>query len=196
MVAHDDGKSKDKTKAVEDLEREPVLDFDALPPEAIQSYIAFYDLAKSFPPQELSEQAVGSSTSSRKRKARAVSPGPAASSSRKRNGDSNAADITSSTTAAAAANGAGAKVADDDPPCPPHFFDADAATHYLGQVASHHFSNQPAPKEGEVVVGFLYKCRAKGELNRPLAHYRLRDGPSIGAGRAQQRPSAAVGRSR
>lgn len=26
-----------------------------------------------------------------------------------------------------------------------------------------------------MVVGFLYKCRAKGELNRPLAHYRLND---------------------
>lgn len=27
-------------------------------------------------------------------------------------------------------------------------------------------------------MGFLYKCRAKGELSRPLAHYRLAEAAS------------------
>ena len=92
-----------------------------------------------------------------------------ASSTRKRT----TVDTSAAESAAAAA--AAAKGNEDEPACPPHFFDADAATNYLSQVATQHFASQPPPKEGEVVVGFLYKCRAKGELNRPLAHYRLSD---------------------
>lgn len=148
---------------------EPVVDFHALPSEVVQSYISFYDLAQSYPPQDSTQQGGDSSANGRKRKARAASPLPA-SSSRKRN----AADPNALDSAAASGTNA-AKVNEDELPCPPHFFDADAATHYLSQVASQHFASQPPPKEGEVVVGFLYKCRAKGELNRPLAHYRLND---------------------
>lgn len=147
---------------------EPVVDFHALPPEVVQSYVSFFDLAQSYPPQDTSEHAE-SSSNGRKRKARPASP-LQLSSTRKRTA---AEPFTVDNTPASGANAS--KANDDEIACPPHFFDADAATHYLSQVASQHFASQPAPKEGEVVVGFLYKCRAKGELNRPLAHYRLSD---------------------
>ena len=152
----------------------------------IQSYISFYDLAQSYPPQDSSQQDAGSSSNGRKRKGRATSPLPTPS-SRKRN----AAEVSAAETAAAFATNA-AKTNDDEIPCPGHFFDADAATNYLSQVATQHFASQPAPKEGEVVVGFLYKCRAKGELNRPLAHYRLND---ISADKSQV-PEAIAQRTR
>jgi hypothetical protein len=48
--------------------------------------------------------------------------------------------------------------------CPSHFFDNQEADNYLANVASRHFANQPAPKEGEVVVQFLYRCKAGGEM--------------------------------
>lgn len=57
-----------------------------------------------------------------------------------------------------------ARAEEEDPPCPSHFYDAEAATSYLGAVAGKHFAHQPPPKEGEVVVQFLYRCRAGGEL--------------------------------
>ncbi|SNX83551.1 uncharacterized protein MEPE_02258 [Melanopsichium pennsylvanicum] len=175
MAPNDDSRSKDKTKANDDVEREPVVDFSTLAPEVVQSYISFFDLAHSYPPIDSSTTTSSSSTSaSRKRKGRLASPTPAAS--RKRT----AAEISAAETSAAyGVNTPKTSVNEDNElACPPHFFDADAATNYLSTVASHHFANQPAPKEGEVVVGFLYKCRAKGELNRPLAHYRLSDGAS------------------
>ncbi|GAC98749.1 hypothetical protein PHSY_006343 [Pseudozyma hubeiensis SY62] len=169
MVANDDSKNKDRSKAHDDTDREPVVDFNALPSEVVQSYISFYDLAQAYPPIDSSQQDAGSSSNGRKRKGRAASP-LTTSLSRKRN----AAESSAAETAAAYGVNA-AKTNEDEIPCPPHFFDADAATNYLSQVATQHFASQPAPKEGEVVVGFLYKCRAKGELNRPLAHYRLND---------------------
>ncbi|TKY87801.1 hypothetical protein EX895_003382 [Sporisorium graminicola] len=169
MVANDDAKSKDKSRPNDDTEREPVVDFNALPSEVVQSYISFYDLAQSYPPLDSSQQEVGSSSNGRKRKGRAASPVPTTS-SRKRNAAENSALETAAVLGANTS-----KTAEDEIACPPHFFDADAATNYLGQVATQHFASQPAPKEGEVVVGFLYKCRAKGELNRPLAHFRLTD---------------------
>lgn len=146
---------------------ESVVDFHALPSEVVQSYVSFYDLAQSYPPQD--QQGAESSSSARKRKGRATSPAPTAS-SRKRN-----AAEASAVETAAALGASSSKTNEDELACPPHFFDADAATNYLSAVATQHFASQPAPKEGEVVVGFLYKCRAKGELNRPLAHYRLSD---------------------
>ncbi|SPO25109.1 uncharacterized protein UTRI_02790_B [Ustilago trichophora] len=169
MAANDDLKSKDKSKPNDDVERDPVVDFHALPSEVVQSYVSFYDLAQSYPPQD-STQDAETSSNVRKRKARAASPAPTTSTSRKRN----AAEASAAETAAAF-GATSSKQNDDEPACPPHFFDADAATNYLSTVAAQHFAAQPAPKEGEVVVGFLYKCRAKGELNRPLAHYRLSD---------------------
>ncbi|EST05827.1 hypothetical protein PSEUBRA_004863 [Kalmanozyma brasiliensis GHG001] len=186
MVAHDDPKSKGTAKATnDDLDREPVVDFNALPSEVVQSYVSFYDLASSYPPQDTSEADLASSSSGRKRKGRAYSPLPTTS-SRKRTAAENSAVET------AAALGANAKTNEDEIPCPPHFFDADAATNYLSQVATNHFASQPAPKEGEVVVGFLYKCRAKGELNRPLAHYKL----SEAAAEKAQVPEGVAQRSR
>ncbi len=46
---------------------------------------------------------------------------------------------------------------------PESFFDGEAANTYLSGVAGRHFQALPQPKEGEIVVGFLYKCRTKGE---------------------------------
>ncbi|KDN39464.1 hypothetical protein K437DRAFT_296104 [Tilletiaria anomala UBC 951] len=48
--------------------------------------------------------------------------------------------------------------------CPESFFDGDAATKYLAAVAGRHFQSLPQPKEGEIVVGFLYKCRTKDKI--------------------------------
>ncbi|KAJ1035043.1 hypothetical protein NDA18_000645 [Ustilago nuda] len=166
MPPADDPKSKDKGRTNDDGDREPVVDFDALPSEVVQSYVSFYDLAQSYPPQESSQD---SSSNGRKHKARAASPVSAPSSRKRAAAENSAAD----TAAALGANAS--KANQDEIACPPHFFDADAATNYLSHVATQHFASQPAPKEGEVVVGFLYKCRAKGELNKPLAHYRLSD---------------------
>lgn len=53
-------------------------------------------------------------------------------------------------------------------PCPADFFDEDDARSYLANIAQRHFAAQPPPKEGEVVVGFLYRCRTKGELSRAV----------------------------
>lgn len=50
----------------------------------------------------------------------------------------------------------------DEPPCPSHFFDAQEADGYLANVAERHFASQPQPKEGEIVVQFLYRCRTGG----------------------------------
>lgn len=163
---------------------EPVVDFSALPPAVVQSYVSFFDLAQSYPPVDSSSISSSSSTSnsaSRKRKGRPLSPAPSTT-SRKRT----AAEVSAAETSAAYGVNTSKVTNNDDNElaCPPHFFDADAATNYLCTVASQHFATQPAPKEGEVVVGFLYKCRAKGELNRPLAHYRLNDGMADRAGAA------------
>lgn len=135
----------------------------------VQSYVSFFDLARSYPPIDTSRQDTRSSSNGRKRKGRAASP-TIVSSTRKRN----AAEMSTAETAAVLGVNA-PKPNEEEIACPPHFFDADAATNFLSQVATQHLASQPAPKEGEVVVGFLYKCRAKGELNRPLAHYRLSD---------------------
>ncbi|KAI3492121.1 hypothetical protein L1887_43410 [Cichorium endivia] len=144
MVANDDPKSKDKSKANDDVDREPVVDFQALPPEVVHSYVSFFDLAQSYPPQDSSQSSAESSSNGRKRKGRA-SPPPALGSSRKRYPN----DATTAEIAATSGPGA-SKAFDDEPACPPHFFDADAAGNYLSQVATQHFASQPAPKEGEV----------------------------------------------
>ena len=167
-------------------ETEPVVDFTALPPEVVQSYVSFFDLAQSYPPQDASQQNAESPSNVRKRKGRASSPAPTQSVRKRTAAEASAAD-----TAAVLGANAG-KAGEDDIACPPHFFDADAATNYLSQVAAQHFASQPAPKEGEIVVGFLYKCRAKGELNRPLAHYRLSDS----AANKTQAPEGIAQRSR
>ncbi|CDR99042.1 uncharacterized protein SPSC_01722 [Sporisorium scitamineum] len=169
MVANDESKTKDRSRANDDIEREPVVDFNALPSEVVQTYISFYDLAQSYPPLDSSQQEGVSSSNGRKRKDRVASPVPTTSGRKRTAAENSALD----TAAVLGANTA--KTSEEEIACPPHFFDADAATNYLSQVATQHFASQPAPKEGEVVVGFLYKCRAKGELNRPLAHYRLTD---------------------
>lgn len=46
---------------------------------------------------------------------------------------------------------------------PDSFFDGEAANTYLSSVAGAHFAGLPQPKEGEIVVGFLYKCKTRGE---------------------------------
>lgn len=39
-------------------------------------------------------------------------------------------------------------------------FDKEAAHERLAQVATDHFAATPAPKESDIIVGFLYRCRA------------------------------------
>lgn len=67
---------------------------------------------------------------------------------------------------ALAAGENGAATAEEDAEeieAPAHFADADAAVTHLGAVAARHFQSLPAPKEGEVVVNFLYRCKIGGE---------------------------------
>jgi hypothetical protein len=66
-----------------------------------------------------------------------------------------------SSPAPASGNGAGADAAASS--STPEFADADAAAAYLGGLAGRHFTAAPAPKEGEVVVGFLLRCKVGGE---------------------------------
>ncbi|WFC96039.1 hypothetical protein MBRA1_002695 [Malassezia brasiliensis] len=41
-----------------------------------------------------------------------------------------------------------------------HLFDKEAAHERLAQIATEHFAATPAPKESDIIVGFLYRCRA------------------------------------
>lgn len=77
--------------------------------------------------------------------------------------NNNAEDDFEGGPGAAGAAGGEANGKNWDMACPTHFFDAQEADHYLATVASRHFASQPPPKEGEVVVQFLYRCRAGGE---------------------------------
>ncbi|KAN0062209.1 hypothetical protein ACQY0O_005390 [Thecaphora frezii] len=195
-----------KTTTTEDGEREAFVDFTALSSSALHSYISYYDLAQSYPPPDTTHSSSDRASSSSAKGRHASLPtassaaatttttsgngagAPSSSSSstsagRKRNAEAAGLDGASATATKSAAAASAAAAVEDDPPCPPHFFDADAASLYLSQVAAKHFASQPAPKEGEVVVSFLYKCKAKGELNRPLAHHRIkgtRVGPTQG----------------
>ncbi|EPQ26129.1 uncharacterized protein PFL1_06337 [Pseudozyma flocculosa PF-1] len=189
MSASTDAKAaKAATKAAADDADKPFVDFASIPASALHSYISYYDLAQTYPPPDTTQSSSGgtslSSQKGRRGSTRNVSPAPSLSGSRKRTADAAALDNPGSsngTKASTSTAAAAAAAAEDDPPCPPHFFDADAASLYLSQVAAKHFASQPTPKEGEVVVGFLYKCKAKGELNRPLAHHRIK-GPRIASG--------------
>ncbi|CAO1636696.1 unnamed protein product [Parajaminaea phylloscopi] len=71
---------------------------------------------------------------------------------------------TASKKRTAAEMASGSNAANGDPtgePCPSEFFDEDDAKTYLANIAQKHFASQPPPKEGEIVVGFLYRCRTK-----------------------------------
>ena len=48
------------------------------------------------------------------------------------------------------------RVAEDDV----QLVDKEAAHERLAQVATDHFAATPAPKESDIIVGFLYRCRA------------------------------------
>lgn len=89
------------------------------------------------------------------------------------NTNGNGASGSRKRTAAQAHNAHGEKTGTDgeaggageeDEECPDRFFDDEDAKSYLSAIAQKHFAGQPQPKEGEVVVGFLYRCRTKGEL--------------------------------
>lgn len=42
------------------------------------------------------------------------------------------------------------------------FYDAPDAHRNLGAVATEHYAAMPQPKESDLIVGFLYRCRARG----------------------------------
>lgn len=106
----------------------------------------------------LASAAATSTSYSKENKFKARSP-PAttttvAPSSKKRTAAEMAADD-------AASNGHLNGARDSGEPCPSEFFDEEDAKTYLANIAQKHFAAQPPPKEGEVVVGFLYRCRTK-----------------------------------
>ncbi|KAE8227033.1 hypothetical protein CF319_g437 [Tilletia indica] len=68
-----------------------------------------------------------------------------------------------------AASGAGAENAEDeiDPEeaaALEQLADVHAARAYLSRAVSRHFASLPAPKEGEVVVGFLYRAKIRDKV--------------------------------
>lgn len=164
---------------------ESLVDFSKLPPLALDKYIDHYGLAQRYPPyppksqkrsrsgsndedsdeddeERLSKridsnQPITTSTRLRPRSPTASMahffPGGSAS---KRNGH-----LEEDAEVDAEGNGK-----DWEIPCPSHFFDVHEADNYLATVASKHFAAQPPPKEGEVVVQFLYRCRTGGECGR------------------------------
>lgn len=171
-----------------------MLDFASLPSEALDSYIAHYDLAKNYPPPptrrspsppsaeidiEESESAVNGSLTSRRGSrvsARNVEDANLATTSsrlRPRSPSSSVAHLFPGNTGLGKRNATVAGLDEngldingqrpDDIPAPSHFFDVQEADEYLAQVASKHLAAQPQPKEGEIVVQFLYRCRAGGK---------------------------------
>lgn len=169
---------------------ETQIDFASLPSSALDSYIAYYDLAKGYPPPpskrspspepaaDDDEEGDGAADGAGGRRGsrasgRNIEEGHAVTTSsrlRPRSPSSSVAHLFPGgpkRNAAAAGldenghdNSAGNK--DGDAPCPSHFFDVQEADEYLAGVAGKHFAAQPQPKEGEVVVQFLYRCRAGG----------------------------------
>lgn len=181
-------------KAAASTSTESSIDFASLPPSALDNYIAYYDLAKGYPPPpsrrlptpeedgdegEVDENGertskniedgntVTTATRLRPRSptssvAHLLPPGArraGALVNEAGSGDDGGASTGSGSgpngSAATAGNGKGA-------PCPSHFFDAQEADAYLASVAEQHFESQPQPKEGEIVVQFLYRCRTGG----------------------------------
>lgn len=43
-----------------------------------------------------------------------------------------------------------------------HFFDRDDEHDHLASLANEHFHHMPMPKETDVIVGFLHRCRRAG----------------------------------
>lgn len=174
---------------------ESLLDFASLPATALDSYIAHYDLAKSYPPPpsrrspspplaesdvlDENESAVNGSLTSRRGSrvsARNVEDANLATTSsrlRPRSPSSSVAHLFPGNSGLGKRNASAAGLDEngldingqrpDDIPAPSHFFDVQEADEYLAQVASKHFAAQPQPKEGEIVVQFLYRCRAGGK---------------------------------
>lgn len=141
-----------------------MLDFSNFPPEALHAYIAHYDLARSYPPSTSTGSGTGGS-GSRSSPEEQQQPGEDdAMVSGKRAATRLRQRSPQQQRQSTAANDEQAE--EEALPCPEHFADADAAGNYLGAVAGRHFAQLPPPKEGEVVVGFLYRCRAAGEQNR------------------------------
>ncbi|CEH16550.1 hypothetical protein CBOM_06489 [Ceraceosorus bombacis] len=85
-------------------------------------------------------------------------------------GQANARKGSGVDAALGAGNGTVANDEDaEDIEAPAHFADSDAAATHLGAVAGRHFHSLPAPKEGEVVVNFLYRCRVGDKTLRVAA---------------------------
>ncbi|PWN50138.1 hypothetical protein IE53DRAFT_379999 [Violaceomyces palustris] len=187
------GKDSSHQKESDKAHSESLIDFTSFPSEALHSYISHYNLAPSYPPPSASAPAKSSrqndkkssssnATTSSSSRLRARSPqnesvpsigassssnpAPSTTTGKKRNADAAGLDSKGH----AKDNGP-----EEDPPCPPHFFDAAAAKNHLSAVASKHFASLPAPKEGEVVVGFLYRCKVKGQA-RPSRYENLGNG--------------------
>ncbi|UZJ53265.1 hypothetical protein CBS101457_002585 [Exobasidium rhododendri] len=173
----------DKDKPIPPTATESLVDFSKLPPSALDAYITYYDLAKAYPPPPPSKRRRSSRSSSsefggsgeegneEERASKRIDSSqtittstrlrprsPTASMAHffpggpsKRNGNSEE-EMT---------HGQGGEVngKEEEIPCPSHFFDNQEADDYLANVASRHFANQPPPKEGEVVVQFLYRCK-------------------------------------
>lgn len=170
-----------------------LVDFSKLPSSALDNYITYFDLAKAYPPPPTkrqrrtetpsseregsalgaegetdeeraskridSAQTITTSTRLRPRSPTASMAHFFPGSTGKRNSTA-AEDELMQSGGQGVAEGNGR---DDEAPCPSHFFDVQEADSYLASLASRHFVSQPPPKEGEVVVQFLYRCRAGGE---------------------------------
>lgn len=165
---------------------ESLIDFASLPATALDSYIAYYDIAKGYPPPATRRSPSPSNTDDREADEGFASTSRRASKSSTRNIEDSNTKTTSSrlrprSPSSSVAhlfpgNNAAKRTASmagfeennmdvngknpEDLPAPSHFFDVQEADEYLAQVAGKHFAAQPQPKEGEVVVQFLYRCRA------------------------------------
>jgi hypothetical protein len=162
---------------------ESLVDFSKLPASALDKYIDHYRLVERYPPYPAKRKKNTDSPSSGDEDSRSGDEDDAERASKRI--DSNQPVTTTTrlrrrspnqSTANFYAGGANNKRngedegegalegngKDYDIPCPSHFFDAQEADNYLATVASRHFAAQPPPKEGEVVVQFLYRCRAGG----------------------------------
>lgn len=174
-----------------DAEHKPVLDFTSLPPDELEAYISYYDLARAYPPPLSTTPP--RRTRRNQRSSRSASPSKNDPSSsrrplprrRGRTPDSVNGELGGRKRTAAAVEMEERALAEQreiergeytrtngldvdragEFVCPTHFGDEESANHYLGNVASRHFQNQPAPKEGEAVVGFLYRCQTRGKYD-------------------------------
>lgn len=160
---------------------ESKMDFSSLPASALDNYIAYYDLAKGYPPppsrrspspEEAAEQGDEDAEGRGQRESsKNIEDGKTVTTATRLRPRSPTASVAHLFPAGARRPGAVAGAANDgasvngaeDADTPSHFFDAQEADAHLASVAERHFAGQPQPKEGEVVVQFLYRCRAGGE---------------------------------